>query len=128
MSPPIPINGARFHFGRMSDFERNQRSYGLSFATAASLTTDGTQVGLRRFDQLLTEPQRNYEAIDACLQQLHRSGVLEHVRRYPLDTNDEQLSPATRTCLARNGSTLSALSQPACILENYAFARGAPVP
>jgi hypothetical protein len=32
----------------------------------------------------MTEPQRNYGAIDACLQQLHRSAVSEHVRRYLL--------------------------------------------
>ena len=32
----------------------------------------------------MTEPQRDHGAIDARLQQLHRSAVPEHVRRHPL--------------------------------------------
>jgi hypothetical protein len=38
----------------------------------------GMQVGLGRFDRLMTEPQRDHGAIDPCLQQLHRSTVPEH--------------------------------------------------
>ena len=44
----------------------------------------GMQVGLRRFDRLMTEPQRDHGAIDARLQQLHCSAVPQHVRRHSL--------------------------------------------
>ncbi len=38
------------------------------------------QVSLRGFDRLVTEPQRDHGAIDACLQQLHCGAVPQHVR------------------------------------------------
>jgi hypothetical protein len=44
----------------------------------------GMQVGLRRFDRLMAEPQRDHGAIDARLQQLHRSAVPQHMWRHPL--------------------------------------------
>ena len=42
----------------------------------------GMQISLRRFDRLMTEPQRDDGAIDTRLQQLHRSAVPQHVRRH----------------------------------------------
>src|SRR3981081_2544875 len=44
----------------------------------------GMQVGLRRFDRLMAEPQRDHGALDACMQQLHRSAVPQHMWRHPL--------------------------------------------
>jgi hypothetical protein len=42
------------------------------------------QIGLRRLDRFVAEPQRDHGAVDACLQELHRSAVPQHVRRHPL--------------------------------------------
>src|SRR5258705_8600520 len=47
----------------------------------------GMQVGLRRFDRLMTEPQRNYGAIDARFQQLHRALCLSTCGDTRLDAN-----------------------------------------
>lgn len=44
----------------------------------------GVQVGLRRLDRFVTEPQRDHGAVDARLQQLHRRTVPQDVRRHPL--------------------------------------------
>ena len=44
----------------------------------------GVQVSLRGFDRLMTEPQRDHGAIDACLQQFHRRAVPQHMRRHAL--------------------------------------------
>jgi len=38
------------------------------------------QVGLRRLDRLMTEPERDHGAIDTCLQELRRGAVPQHVR------------------------------------------------
>jgi hypothetical protein len=37
-------------------------------------------VRLRRLDRFMTEPQRDHGAVDAGLQQFHRSAVPQHVR------------------------------------------------
>src|SRR5947207_2000666 len=44
----------------------------------------GMQVRLRRLDRFMTEPQRDHGAVDAGLQQFHRSAVAQHVRRHAL--------------------------------------------
>ena len=35
----------------------------------------GMEIGLGRLDRLMAQPEGNYRAIDACLQQLHGGGV-----------------------------------------------------
>src|SRR5262249_59896981 len=44
------------------------------------------QIRLRGLNRLMAEPKSDHGAVDACLQQLHRSGVPQNVRRYPLGT------------------------------------------
>ncbi len=52
------------------------------------------EVSLRRFEQFMAKPQSDHGAIDAGLQQLHRSAVPQHVWRDPLGLQ-------RRTSLAR---------------------------
>ncbi len=44
----------------------------------------GMEIGLRRQDRLMPEPQRDHREIDARLEQFHRGGVPKDMRRYPL--------------------------------------------
>ncbi len=56
------------------------------------------EIGLCRFEQFMAKPQRDHGAIDAGLQQLHRSAVPQHVWRRPAsDFNEGHRSHAART-------------------------------
>src|SRR3546814_19195286 len=42
------------------------------------------EIGLRRQDRLMSEPQRDHRQVDTRLEQFHRGGVSKDMRRYPL--------------------------------------------
>jgi hypothetical protein len=65
------------------------------------------QVDMRRFDRLMTEPQRNHGGIDAPCRSSIAAVCLKTCGDTRLDFNDGHLSPATRTYLARSDWTLS---------------------
>src|SRR5580692_591693 len=79
------------------------------------------QVGLRRLDGFMTEPQRDHGAVDTRLRSSIAALCLSTCGDTCFDFNDGQLSPATRTCFARSDWTLSALSRPPCTLGNKAI-------
>ncbi len=65
----------------------------------------GMEIGLRRQDRLMPEPQCDDRQIDAGLEQLHGSGVPKDMRRYPLVAQ-------RRTLLARHANMVSHLIGP----------------
>ena len=66
----------------------------------------GVQVRLCRLDRFMTEPQRDHGAVDAGLQQFHRSAVPQHVRRHVLGDR-----VATNIALAHEALGEEALDQ-----------------